>query len=138
MSYAHERIFKDTIGNDADEPYYIHFTTIPDLLTELRATYNKTSLRTEAEVLEFYQKPDCLILDDLGAEQVTNTGWVEDRLYQIIGHRHGQEKQIIFTSNLSIAKLAKRIGERITWRIIEMCGEENIIEVKGPNLRDRK
>lgn len=136
ISYAHERIFKDLAGNDYGEPYYIHFTTIPDLLTELRSTYNKTSDKTEAEVLEFYQHPDCLILDDLGAEQVSNTGWVEDRLYQIIGHRHGEEKQIIFTSNLSLTKLAGRIGERITWRIIEMCGKENIVEIKGANLRD--
>jgi hypothetical protein len=138
VSYAHERIFKDTIGNEYGEPYYIHFTTIPDLLTELRATYSRTSQRTEAEVLEFYQKPDCLILDDLGAEQVSNTGWVEDRLYQIIGHRHGQEQQIIFTSNLSMSALAKRIGDRITWRIIEMCGEDNIVQIQGPNLRDKK
>ena len=114
----------------------LQFVTIPRLLSRLRSTYSNPDV-TEDSVLQQYIQTRLLILDDMGAEQVKNTGWVEDRLYQIIGERHDELRPTIFTSNLSISKLAERIGERITWRIIEMCGRENIVEIKGANLRDR-
>lgn len=145
---AKQLIFSRELENAYGLPLYVRFITVPDLLTELRATYGGRRQRdgeedggpkTEADVLEFYQKPDVLILDDLGAEQIKGSGWVEDRLYQVIGHRHGEtEKYTWFTSNLSIQQLGDRIGERIAWRIVEMCGMENIVEIKGANLRDQK
>ena len=136
---AHELIFgyKNT-HNDSGEPLFIRFVTVPDLLTELRATYNDKGQGTESEVLGSYRKPDILILDDIGAEHIKGSGWVEDRLYQVIGHRHGDQKATWFTSNLSIKQLGERIGERIAWRIVEMCGPDNIVEIKGPNIRDAK
>lgn len=112
------------------------FRTLPDLMTELRGTYNRREGPTEQELLDKYGSVDALILDDLGAEQVKDTGWLEDRLYQIVGRRHGAELATIFTSNLSPAELGARIGERNMWRIVEMCGE-NIIQVSGRNWRDR-
>mgnify|MGYP001569091183 CR=1 FL=1 len=116
------------------------FVGLPALLGELRSTYNnhREDAPTEKEIIQRYSGVRLLVLDDLGAEQVTGSGWVEDRLYQIIGQRHDEERFTIFTSNLSLVHLAKRIGERITWRILEMCGPEHVVEVKGPNLRDIK
>ena len=117
----------------------IIYQPIPDLLSELRSSYNHSEGLTEAELLNKYKVPDSLlILDDLGAEHVKGTGWVEDRLYQIIGYRHAHLQDCIFTSNLSPQKLAEHIGERIVWRIIEMCGADHIIKIEGPNLRDVK
>ena len=121
-----------------DIGYDILFRSVPDLLSDLRSTYGRTEGPTESEVIKRYAGIDLLILDDMGAEQVKNSGWVEDRLYQIIGRRHGEELPTLFTSNLSPQELGNKIGERIVWRIVEMCGENNIIEVKGPNLRDLK
>jgi hypothetical protein len=118
--------------------YDILFRSVPDLLSDLRSTYGRTEGPTESEVIKRYASIGLLILDDMGAEQVKNSGWVEDRLYQIIGRRHGENLPTLFTSNLSPQELGNKIGERIVWRIVEMCGEQNIIEVKGPNLRDRK
>jgi len=111
----------------------IKFITVPRLLGRLRASYSDDSV-TEAQVIQEYLDCDLLILDDLGAEQVKGTGWVEDRLYQVIGERHDELKATVFTSNLSIVELAERIGERISWRIAESC-EGNIIKIDGPNLR---
>jgi hypothetical protein len=121
--------------NDYEEPYYVRFVTVPDLLAEFRATYGDSAEKTEKDVMDFYFKPDVLIMDDLGAEQIKGTGWVEDRLYQVIGKRHAEKKPIWFTSNFNIKQTGERIGERIAWRIVEMCGSENIVEIKGPNLR---
>lgn len=120
------------------------FRTLPALLSELKATYGRPVYRegddtspqeTEAEVLLRYKRAGLLILDDLGAEQVSGSGWVEDRLYQIIGYRHDEDLPTVCTSNLSLPEVAQRIGERTTWRIAEMCGRENVIELQGRNLR---
>lgn len=138
LGYAKEVTF------DPAGPDNFLFRRVPDLLTELRGTYNQQDSddgkhrATEQEVLERYQDISLLVLDDLGAEQINGSGWVEDRLYQIIGHRHDEMMATIFTSNLDIPQLANKIGERLTWRIVEMCGEDHIIEVKGKNLRDFK
>ena len=121
------------------DPFYKPlFRSVPDLLSSLRSTYGRPDGPSEQEMTDRYADATLLILDDLGAEQIRNTGWVEDRLYQIINRRHGEESTTFFTSNLSPAELGAKIGERIVWRVIEMCGEKNIIEVKGPNLRDLK
>lgn len=118
------------------------FRKLPHLLAELRATYERPARRdehdngpTEAEVMRRYQTAGLLVLDDLGAEQLSGSGWVEDRLYQIIGERHDEALPTVFTSNLSLPELAQRIGERTVWRIAESCGKENVIELHGRNLR---
>lgn len=116
-------------------PRRVHFVATPDLLSELRSTYGKTSKRTESDVLAEYRDAHLLIMDDIGAEHVKDSGWLEDRLYQVIGHRHAEEMPTIFTSNLTPDELGAQIGERVMWRIIEMCGKENIVHVDGPNLR---
>ena len=115
------------------------FATVPRMLGELRDTYNHSQHQgtpTEQQVLSKFAGVALLVLDDLGAEQVKDTGWVEDRLYQVIGERHDEARPTIFTSNLSLQQLGKRIGERVTWRITEMVGKDHIINMTGmPNLR---
>lgn len=128
VGYARTWVFGDTLGD-------VRFRSVPDLLTELRDTYSRRENgRTEMDILNDCRDADLLVLDDLGAEQVTNSGWLEDRLYQIIGHRHGDDSATVFTSNLSLEQLANRIGDRITWRIAEMCNG-HIVHLAGPNLR---
>jgi len=111
------------------------FVTAPQLFSHLRSTYNTED--SEDAVLRGYIETDLLILDDIGAEQVKNNGWVEDRLYQIIGQRHDEIRPTVFTSNLALVEVGDKIGDRIAWRIQEMCGPENIMAITGPNLRDQ-
>lgn len=114
----------------------VMFCNTPDLLSELRDTYRNNDGPGEREVLARYRDAELLILDDIGAEHVKDTGWLEDRLYQIIGYRHAgpAENTTVFTTNLSPDALGARIGERVMWRIVEMCGRERIVRMKG-NLR---
>lgn len=112
----------------------LKFVTLPDMLSELRDTYNQRGL-SEGDVMRKYQDPYLLILDDLGAEHVKDMDWLRDRLFQLIGHRHAAEYPTIFTSNLSPEELGERLGERVMWRLVEMCG--HIVHFDGPNLRIR-
>lgn len=117
------------------DPFTVIFKTLPDLMSELRDTYNRREgSKSEQQVIDECRGANLLILDDLGAEQVKDSGWFEDRLYQIIGHRHADRAPTIFTSNLSPQQLGARIGERNMWRIVEMCGE-HVYHLDGPNLR---
>lgn len=118
------------------------FIAVPDLLDRIRSTYGADPVarrgdgETEESLMELWKSSPCLVLDDIGSEKPSE--WQEAKLYQLVNYRHGRGDcggETIFTSNLSLGQLAKRIGERTTWRIAEMC---EVIHVEGPNLRDRK
>lgn len=110
------------------------FLTTPGLLDRIRQTYSRQRDEIdEADVLEAVRNTGLLVLDDLGAERPTD--WVQEKLFTIINDRHDALAPTIFTSNLDPEGLARHLGERIAWRIIEMS---EVVKVDGPNLRDRQ
>lgn len=139
----------------------VAYQSTPTLLGELRSTYGQyprlrpweqdgdgwndraapdappasVQRAVESEVMGRYQRAGLLVLDDIGVEQVTGSGWAEDRMYQLISERHDQHRPAVFTSNLSLEELGRRYGERTLWRIAEMCGPANIVHLGGRNLR---
>ncbi len=116
------------IADDPGDSYL--FITVPALLDRIRQTYGPGAALPESEVLQAVKSVSFLVLDDLGAERVSD--WVQEKLFTIINHRHDEKLTTIFTSNLTIEELGAHIGERTTWRICEMA---EIIELAGPNLR---
>ena len=52
--------------------------------------------------------------------------------YGALFGRHDYELATVFTSNLSPEQLARHLGERTAWRIVEMS---TIVALEGPNLR---
>jgi DNA replication protein DnaC len=108
------------------------FTTVPDLLDRIRRSYGGTADEPERKLLDHAKTVPFLVLDDLGAERVTD--WVAERLFVIINARHDEDLPTIFTSNLDPEELGGHLGERTTWRIVEMS---DVVQVDGPNLRDR-
>jgi DNA replication protein DnaC len=103
------------------------YWNIVDLLDELRASYDPSSPASAWEILEEIEGADLLVLDDLGAE--APTGWVHDRLYQIINRRYEDNRPTIVTTNLELRDLAEQIGARITSRLCEMCMHVNFPDV---------
>ncbi len=91
----------------------------PDLLRDIRATFEPTSDLTEDDLLEEVTTVDLLVFDDVGAENAT--GFVLDRFYLIINSRYEGCKPIIVTTNLDLAALENRLGQRIVSRMLEMC-----------------
>lgn len=107
-----------------------YFTTTPNLLDRIRSTYAKEAKGDESQVLDALKRATLLVLDDLGAERVTD--WVSEKLFTLINHRHDHQLATIITSNLSLAELNDRLDPRIAWRIAEMSA---VAELNGPNLR---
>jgi DNA replication protein DnaC len=106
--------------------YYLHglsyltlFVSFPELLAEIRDTYDNTEKR-ESEVMKKYLDANLLVLDDFLSTRPTD--WVIDILYYLINHRFEYLKKTIITCNMSLEELEKRMGDqRITSRINLMC-----------------
>lgn len=110
------------------------FKKAPDLLAAIRGSYDReTGGPTETEVVSAIRDVTLLAIDDLGAEAVTD--WRREQLFRIVDHRHDRMLPTIFTSNLDEQQLHRQIGERVVWRIHEMCWP-NLVSMNGANLRD--
>lgn len=95
----------------------VKFLTTPDLLSEIKRTYDAKSEYKESELLESLKQVEVLILDDIGVEK--QSGWMNEILYKILNHRMTANLVTIFTSNVHISKLQH--DERITSRIEKMA-----------------
>jgi DNA replication protein DnaC len=94
------------------------FISMPDLLEKIKATFNKNSTESEADIMRGLQMCDLLIIDDIGAEKVSD--WVQEVIFRIVDGRYKKVKPIMATSNLEPKELAERIGKRAYDRLIEI------------------
>lgn len=97
----------------------VYFTVVPDLLDQIRATYDGHNKETEQSIIEMIQEVPLLILDDLGVHNYTD--WTRNKIYSIINHRLNYQLPTIITTNLSLGELSEHLGERTSSRIFQMC-----------------
>jgi DNA replication protein DnaC len=107
------------------------------LLREIRSTYNPAINSVEMDVLRPVMEADLLVLDDLGAERLTD--WVEETMSLIVNTRYNERRITIFTSNhedipdeTDMNSLYVRVGFRLHSRLTEMC---EFLEWEGPDYR---
>src|SRR5688572_33336762 len=79
---------------------------------------------------------ELLVLDDLGAERLTD--WVEETMSLIVNTRYNERRATIFTSNYEdipdeVNSLLVRVGFRLHSRLREMC---EFLEYDGPDYRN--
>ena len=82
---------------------------------------------------ERYFDCDLLIIDDLGTEPITQ--FTVSSLYNLINTRAINEKQILLNTNLSLADMQKKYGDRIASRLF---GESTILKFIGKDIRLQK
>lgn len=102
-----------------EEGKEVLFIVVPDLLDQIRATYNSNYEYTEHELMDAARKVSILILDDLGAHNYTE--WTRNKLYSILNYRMNNRLPTVITSNLGLGELEEYLGERTKSRIIQMC-----------------
>jgi DNA replication protein DnaC len=93
----------------------VFYAFIPSLLDHLRATFSPDSPIGYDELFEQIKTVPLLILDDLGAE--SSTAWADEKLYQIVVHRHELRLPTVITSTSSLDELEDtkpRIASRLT------------------------
>lgn len=115
-----------------DQGYIVIFQSVPDLLARIKSTFGK-SQETESDILRALQQCDLLILDDIGAEKVTD--WVQEVMFRIIDKRYRKQRPILYTSNLKPSMLLEKLGGRIYDRITETS---LTVENKASSYRRQK
>ena len=108
------------------------------LLSTIRSTYNPVTRASEAEVLHEVMQAELLVLDDLGAERLTD--WVEETMHLIVNTRYNEKRPTVFTTNFEdlpdkgdSESLNYRVRFRLYSRLREMC---EFLEYDGPDYRE--
>lgn len=102
----------------------------PNLLRHIRSCYQRDSREREEEIFEFYRHVPHLILDDLGAEKISD--WSISTLYSIIAARSDDMKPLIVTSNLTLDQIQEwepRIASRLaSGKVIKLSGKDRRLQ----------
>lgn len=115
-----------------------YFFETPELLRQVRNTYNNSVDETEMGVLGPVLHAELLVLDDLGTEKTSE--WVQETLGLVVNTRYNARRPTIFTSNLRDPldttdpnSFMFQIGARTRSRLREMC---EWIEIQAADIRD--
>lgn len=104
------------------------FTTAPDLLDILRATFGQETEASFDTYFERIRTIPLLVLDDLGVENPS--GWAKEKLFQLLNYRHVNRLPTVVTTNTSFDDLDPRISSRM------MQGEVvKHIRINAPDYR---
>ena len=117
------------------------FASVPDLMADIRNSFKDG---TTSEAVQAVKNTPFLVLDDLGAEKMTE--WVGEQLFCIVNHRYNECLQTVVTSNYSPTQVIAHMatvdargnviddlqGQRIMSRIYGMCER---VEIKGADWR---
>jgi DNA replication protein DnaC len=112
----------------------VFFAFVPTLLDHLRATFSPDSPVGYDELFEQINSVPLLVLDDLGAE--SSTAWAEEKLYQIIVHRHEARLPTVITTVSMIEEL-EDTKSRIASRLVDGM-VVNWVPISAPNYRDQR
>lgn len=110
------------------------FASVPTLLDHLRAAFRPDSLTGYDELFEQVKTVPLLVLDDLGAER--STPWAEEKLYQLIVHRHNPGLPTVITTYYEslneLEKAKPRIRSRLSDSLVEWA------PILAPDYRDQR
>ncbi|MCJ7959126.1 MAG: ATP-binding protein [Pseudomonas sp.] len=95
------------------------YRTVGAILQAIRATYDKHSERSEAEILSSLIDPDLLVLDEVGVSKEQPSDFELSTLFAIINGRYEQERPTVVISNLEASQLPAAMGDRCVDRLRE-------------------
>lgn len=107
------------------------FVPAAELLMDLRRAYDGES--TESDVMAIYSNAEVLLLDDLGAERVTE--WTKQVFYVLINRRYNAMRSTIVTTNLTPAQLGDVFDQRVVSRLTGMC---RVVGIVGDDWRRKR
>ncbi len=89
----------------------VYFRVVPDLLDQLRATFDPDTGVAYDERFQQIRNANLLVLDDLGTEN--STAWASEKLFQLINHRYNEQLPTVITSNAQLDRIEDRIVSRM-------------------------
>lgn len=97
------------------------YATVGDMIATIRGTWDSQAEMTEAQARALFQKPDVLVLDEVGAEQKGSDHEI-GMLAGIIDHRYRNLRPTIFVGNVTVPEFRKYLGERVLSRLMDDGG----------------
>jgi DNA replication protein DnaC len=108
--------------------------TAPQLLTEIRSTYEQGSPHSYAGLMERLRCVDLLHIEDLAVARTND--WVLEQFYTVVNDRYQDRRSIMFTADVGApSDLGDHIGHRTFSRLMEICGDQ--IHMFGDDYRTR-
>ncbi len=104
------------------------FLTTPDLLDDLRATYERGASESYQERMEKVRTVPLLILDDLGSH--ADTPWAQEKLFQILNDRSINRLPTVITTNVPPHRLDPRLHSRF-----QDTALVHFVEINAPDYR---
>ena len=100
-----------------DNAHSVLYLSANELFEQILSRYIMTKERSSAltTIYEYVYDSELLIIDDLGTEVLSS--FVKSQLFEILNKRMINDKATIITTNLDLATLEDRYGERIMSRI---------------------
>ena len=93
------------------------FVSVARYLDKLRDSFNDDSPVTFAEVYAPLESAVILLLDDIGAERLTN--WGQEQLYKIVNYRYQERLAMAVSMNLNEKQAVDIYGERTASRLLD-------------------
>lgn len=115
----------------------VYFTTEPQMLDKIRATFKDGSGDTDEKIYERLIAYRLLVIDDVGKVRPRDLSFLQGVYYRIIDGRYTSGLPIILTTNLSFEELENHIGGACADRLREMCGD-NFVKMAGKSYRRPK
>lgn len=100
--------------------YSALFTSVLSMSRRVKETYSRSSEHTERYVLQMYEQPDLLIIDEVGVQFGSDAEKLI--LFEIVNSRYESMRPTILISNLPLVELTEYVGERIVDRMREGGG----------------
>jgi DNA replication protein DnaC len=110
------------------------FWDINEWLDQLRDSYNEDPEESRS-LLEHVKCVDFLVLDDLGAQRITDH--TTDRLFDVINARYLAKLSTVITTNITKSQISATYGERVWSRLFAMC-DVIPIETQDHRLRSKE
>ena len=102
----------------------VFFIAVADLLDHLRAAYAPSSETPYDELFDQVRNVPVLVLDDLGYQ--SSTPWAQEKLSQLLGHRHNDRAPTVITTDVPLEAMDDRLRARLSdaslVQVVEMGG----------------
>ena len=113
----------------------VKYITEPDLMSGIRATYDRDSQDTELDYFAGLNRYELLVIDDVGKVKPRDLSFVQQVYYRIVEYRYVNLKHIALASNLTGDNLEQFIGGAAASRLSEMTKGKYFVTMKGQDYR---
>lgn len=103
------------------------FIEMPTLKDVLKASFSKESDYTSHEIMRALSEVDLLVLDDLGAEGITD--WTKEIVFTILNSR--MNKSLLVTSNLGLQEIFSQYGDKHVDRLLQGMEKSDVFKFEG-------